>query len=443
MENTNKNPFCRPIELKQHTPMWHFQPNEEGCCLRATEVKPKLDRYLAQKIQIKPNWKIENQKVALDYKMTFQTIGPKSCLAIEDGRGRSAYPLFFGNMGDNVQPKKMVFYPQGIKMTLFSFHTDLLDEIEKQLDAFFACTTFGTRQDKGFGCFYPIKPNLNGKNFYDLDAPYCFDIDLSPKDKNPGTNRNSRALNLDQEFQELFKYVNYFHKMIRSGVNIPQFPKDKPPITKHYYKSFMYHYASSLKDNEGKPMTWDKPMIRHQFELKNNVYKYICGIQDDPRGRYVSRPELVQDYEKMKNDKRKANSIWLFRDALGLASKQEWMSYQDIIETTSDTVDRYKSSITYRPVPMGNGRWRIYIYVSKICQEYTDAQFTIKNKPKFTQAKVLEGRKIYPLQLCDYFDFIIKNMNRILVSKGQKEEHVEKIFRNNNFKKNPNYGRQQ
>lgn len=33
------------IELQQLTPMWHFQPDLSGCCLRATEVKPKLDTF--------------------------------------------------------------------------------------------------------------------------------------------------------------------------------------------------------------------------------------------------------------------------------------------------------------------------------------------------------------------------------------------------------------
>lgn len=34
------------VTLKQHTPLIHFQPNQEGATLRASEVKPKLDRYI-------------------------------------------------------------------------------------------------------------------------------------------------------------------------------------------------------------------------------------------------------------------------------------------------------------------------------------------------------------------------------------------------------------
>jgi len=34
------------VKLKQHTPLIHFQWNEEGATLRASEVKPKLDRFI-------------------------------------------------------------------------------------------------------------------------------------------------------------------------------------------------------------------------------------------------------------------------------------------------------------------------------------------------------------------------------------------------------------
>ena len=34
------------IELKQITPMLHFQGNETEATLRATELKPKLDRFI-------------------------------------------------------------------------------------------------------------------------------------------------------------------------------------------------------------------------------------------------------------------------------------------------------------------------------------------------------------------------------------------------------------
>jgi len=34
------------FKLKQHTPIIHFQHDQHGTTLRATEIKPKLDRFL-------------------------------------------------------------------------------------------------------------------------------------------------------------------------------------------------------------------------------------------------------------------------------------------------------------------------------------------------------------------------------------------------------------
>ncbi len=37
------NPFQPTFTLKQHTPIIHFQHDQEGSKLQATEVKPKPD----------------------------------------------------------------------------------------------------------------------------------------------------------------------------------------------------------------------------------------------------------------------------------------------------------------------------------------------------------------------------------------------------------------
>lgn len=42
------------LNLICHAPIIHFQPDEEGTTLRASEVKPKFDRYLMKKV---PNLK--------------------------------------------------------------------------------------------------------------------------------------------------------------------------------------------------------------------------------------------------------------------------------------------------------------------------------------------------------------------------------------------------
>ena len=72
------------IKLKQHTPLIHFQHDQEGATLRASEVKPKLDRFVLTRLgqgnyqvgiaQAKTNgWLIgKGDHPALDYKMRIE-----------------------------------------------------------------------------------------------------------------------------------------------------------------------------------------------------------------------------------------------------------------------------------------------------------------------------------------------------------------------------------
>ena len=68
--------------------MLHFQPDETGVCLRGTEVKPKMDRFIIRHFQdrdkvVPNNWFLQTDKgerertgnMALNYKIRFETSG--------------------------------------------------------------------------------------------------------------------------------------------------------------------------------------------------------------------------------------------------------------------------------------------------------------------------------------------------------------------------------
>lgn len=408
------------IQLKQHTPLWHFQAEEFGCCLRASEVKSKLDQFFFKK----------KGKKTLDYKMCFKANEDQKVLISdtftnEKGKKVNKYPIYFGNMGEShKEQKKLVYYKGDIDMYLFSLDTDLLQDIKKLLPEFFACTSFGTRQDKGFGFFYPKEE----KEFNSNGAFYCFDVYI------PELLRTE-----EKKFVEVFKYIEAFHKMIRSGVNIPN---KKYPERAVYYKSFMYHYAKVMKTN------WDKPIIRHHFQLYNNVYKDLCGLRSDNG----ARKEMKMAYPELEELRRReyANSRWLFRDVLGLASTQEWKAYKDTITIegkatiaiegkTEDKViaiKRFKSPITYRPFPMGDGKFRVYIYLSPIPKTYLDATFTIKSS---SGQPPMDEMKLYKdFSLEGYLDYVIGYcLDPGLIAGAGYNKYIDKLFvPNKNFKLN-------
>ena len=67
------------VTLKQHTPLIHFQHDQYGATLRASEVKPKLDRFILMKLGngdydqgcdlARTNKWLIGEKNALNYKM--------------------------------------------------------------------------------------------------------------------------------------------------------------------------------------------------------------------------------------------------------------------------------------------------------------------------------------------------------------------------------------
>ncbi len=187
---TTANKIIHTYQLKQQTPMIHFQYYEEGATLRATEVKPKLDRFIIKKLggvenakNIVPDWFIPDTN-ALNYKIRITAKGnPTRSHTIEDTIEAKRNPgnnrqnrnnetnkingMYFGNMvstdrNDTVDTvcekiaksfKETVFYKDPIDLQIICFNTSLGEKIKENIIEFFAVTNFGTRQSKGFGGF--------------------------------------------------------------------------------------------------------------------------------------------------------------------------------------------------------------------------------------------------------------------------------------------------
>ncbi|GAB2025491.1 hypothetical protein OfM1_15620 [Lactovum odontotermitis] len=150
------------VTLKQVTPIIHFQADQEGATLRASEVKPKLDKFLQEHFpdEIQESWylpKVNGKKYrALDYKMQIKSKGKfKEIIPVDkEGNEVDVYLSYFGNIGlKGKERKKIIFNEDGVGLRIIAKSEDLKDLIEKYIDLFFATNNFGTRQSKGFGSF--------------------------------------------------------------------------------------------------------------------------------------------------------------------------------------------------------------------------------------------------------------------------------------------------
>ena len=84
--------------LEQQTPMIHFQSSEAGATLRASEVKPKLDKFLIKQLgdgdyekgieKAKEKGWIIGGYPALNYKMRFKASGKDSASNPVSGKNK-------------------------------------------------------------------------------------------------------------------------------------------------------------------------------------------------------------------------------------------------------------------------------------------------------------------------------------------------------------------
>ena len=425
------------VQLVQDTPMWHFQGAFDDCCLRATEVKPKLDRFLLAKLDkgelamsncaltsrddVPSTWWANENKTSLNYKMR---ISAESRRIIEsqvpvldrstgrqktDRNGkpvfRNLYPIYFARVGADETGDMELVKMSGIRVELIVSDDRLAECIEPIIPAFFASHSFGARQDKGFGCFRVSGAGSTGKL---SGASYYFIV--------PACN------NSEDKYQSLFQHINYFHKVIRSGVN----------ERGCYVKSMMYHYAKDKGDD------WDKPVIRTAFNFRNVLYRFICGdvhideLYDMDRRKVTNRDgsikpvrnSLSDEYERNRELMGKKN---LYRDALGLSTSQDWISYGNKVKTSlhgnENEEVRFKSPVDYRPVPTTDGGFIVYIIIHELPDELRQARFDISCDKSRAR---LEGMKISDaISISDYFEFIYDNTWRVELDEVEEPDCID------------------
>lgn len=403
------------IKLKQHTPLIHFQHDQDGATLRASEVKPKLDKFIltqlggaggyeaGKDIAKKNGWLVgRGDHPALDYQMR---INVPSVENREIGK-KQRIPMFFGNMNDN--SKGISYCKDAIDMTFLSKQEEILDEINNNKTKFFLLNNFGSRQTKGYGSFYPL---LNENDSLDpiIKQYGSFYFYYSTKDRLP--------ISSSKDFGFLFQQIDFFYKTLRSGIN----------QNGSYFKSMMYHYA---KYNE---KYWEKRAIRTNFELfsnsKFNQNNDLSG--DDLKQRrnldWGEKGDYKTDNEKGCNALDK--EVKLYRDMLGLSISQEWVSYGAIInkkmikkEKEGVDIERFKSPILFKPIfDPAKQKYIIFIFPNPICDGFFNQEFEININYKEGESD--KGRNTTPLALttpavfdvADYLFYVFKGEGRKIV----------------------------
>lgn len=328
------------IELKQNTPLIQFQGEQYHATLRASEFKPKLDKFLIKKTfnddfdrynkyligykegKVKSDF---NGKEAFNYKLKI-IVNDNNQLEKKPILSRDRLPLYFANMGDDGEKNWRVTY-SNITLEFFSYNKEILRKIAIDLPAFLMRNNFGQRQSKGYGSFY-INDNLK----YTLDNEEKRYMGRTLESIKP---KIILKLNVEEPFKEIEK----FHKKLRN----------------EYIREY----------------------IKNKYKHSN--LKFIDVKQE------------IKDI--FKEDNKEVGEGIIVKDLLGLAVEEDWGDFKIIKE--NEEIKRMKSPILFKPIRNGGNKYTIYIEISDELVELSKESFIIRNSV---------NNKYINATVADYFD---------------------------------------
>jgi len=372
------------FKLKQHTPIIHFQPDQEGATLRATEVKPLLDKYIWEELiaesgedrlvaydknrHLLKGSKIENDSKSreqfsngvfpsLDYQLLIKAGDILTAAIVHP------YPCYFGNLGQNT-PKNFSYSNGLLTLRVNTYHTELLVLLERYMKSFFSLTNFGTRASKGFGSF-------TLQNEYDSSYTYS-----SFKSRVRGSKPQFDG------FKDLFADIDIFYRSVRSGINTYT-RRNNEFVHLFYMKPLLWQYFKGRFN-----VNWEKKKIKQTWyediqRTHENRYQRDDGFEDTPTG----------------YDKKNFLSI---KDLMGLSSSEEWKNpynislKKEVKSHDGGLIERAASPLLIKPVLRKENEWNVNFY----CKYSESGNSVINSEVTFKSGQ----RQPFTLQTPGYFD---------------------------------------
>lgn len=263
----------KTYELEQHTPILHFQSDNYNCGIRASEVKPLLDKFIIKK-KGEDNLKkyFINGTKSLNYKMkfTFECEHNEMLETVNSKKKLEIFPCILANMG-KFESDENIFKAvknKNIKMKITTYFNDLIDFIDAEIEEFFILNNFGNRKSKGFGCVY-IKNDFIKDN---LEKNYDYKFSIK-------TNTSS----FKEQNKIIFKKINDLWKYIKDDANLIKVIGEN--ITEKAYfskKKKTYENVVSIKPILGLAVEEDwvnRGKLERNLEYKNKDTNKVEKIE--------------------------------------------------------------------------------------------------------------------------------------------------------------------
>ena len=345
------------LDLKCHAPIIHFQPEEEGATLRASEVKPKFDRYLIKKV---PSLKKRFKNQSLAYKMKFIDNSPSIIYKSKENKDQ-----FDKRTNNNEGNFELYFARDGKRrvetnptMIITCFDIELQNLIIDHIKNFFIVTNFGAAQGKGYGSF-TVNDKEQDKQDYqsNIEAVLKEEFGLKTLYKMDFRQQCSK-LGFSKRIKVIFENIEQFYKIIKSGYNYKgkyarsalfMYMHDKE---KNLFKIDIGNEKAALKDK-----IIEKPFGTRPYHLNKQTHneKYVRALLG--LSSYLSFTDI------RKNTKKEEKDISVNIDIMHEANKIE------------ANIERFSSPITFKVINdivyiIPKQRWCKYILNKKFKFKY-------------------------------------------------------------------------
>ena len=352
--------------LKQQSPMLHFQSADQRATVRATELKPKLDRFIEKWVErnkrsLPAEWRLKissedqsgeksgsNRKAkknaALNYRVRILNVEGNSVYE------PNSHMPFFGNMGADTEKKMCVTAKGLIELHIRCYIKELRELIDECLPTFFLTVNFGTRQDKGFGSFVlcgtdgqPLYERADAESlladWYGSNKVYCI------RYKSPTVDR------------EKLSDINTIYMLLKGGINVK-------PV---YLKSYLMLYFA------GKNIDWEKKILKHR-EIAPVVYDKARNTPPPPgpNERYVRGLLGVGDQQQwFSDDGSHRKKVKEYKRNGKPKYQRETIS----INSKKGDIERVPSPLTFKIIDNA-----IYVFSEGIDKNIPGSWFTFKNE---------------------------------------------------------------
>jgi len=362
------------IQLKQHTPIIHFQHYQDGATLRASELKPKLDKFLIDRFKEKHidyrKWLIgKGEHPSLNYKMKIVTtdipdkylitsylkkeyrtllrennikylhsmpyfaqeneissLFEKIDSVITNNTERIKYEYKFNSNNLKNITKWGLMHSKDIYLIINSFDNDIINKIAENITSFFVSENFGTRQSKGFGCFSVItpKPQKNIEMLLKENFKYVYKYSTPVKD-----------------LQDKLEQIAKDYKLLKAGRGSSE--------RGGYAKSQLFLYYLNCANS----IRWEKRKIKR--DIYNHPFKDKQRDNCDIKLKVEKENSAIYDKNGKQSwqDPNDGFNYKYIRAVLGLAEQFEFQTdssrFKYVVQLESKNgIERFRSPIQFK-----------------------------------------------------------------------------------------------